>query len=269
MWSKDPISQNKKMARKPGVSFILRARNEEAYLAQSLLSLLPLTIPHEIIIILHKCTDMSKGIAIAAQAHGQPIKIYQTNQDLSKAGYESLVTPASYDESLASFYNACFSMGAHIWLFKWDADFVASPELINFFNHELDIGNTTPTRYLIPCQMTETVTNKETYLFNCLVFYQKYIFWETPAFSGNSEIREISAKIYTIPHTILKDYWKEPPWFIGKDRMLEEKYKIVISICGEEPVGASRAQCDDCETPYFRVLQAKEYLERLGIMLFE
>jgi len=212
---------------------------------------------------------MSKPIALTAQAQGQPLRIYEIDQDLSKAGYETLVTPASYNESLPAFYNACFLMGTYKWLFKWDADFVASPELIDFLNSQLVIGEQTPVRYLIPCQMSETVINKETYLFNCLLFYKKYIFWETPAFSGESEIREISAKIYTIPHTVLKDYWKEPPWFIGKDSTLERKYNMVVSLCGPEPVGASRAQCEDCEIPYFKVLQVKEHLESLGIILIE
>ena len=80
--------------KKPGISFILRARNEEAYLTQSLTSLLSLTIPHEIVIILHKCTDQSKDIALDAQAKGGQIRIYETDHSLSKAGYETLATPA-------------------------------------------------------------------------------------------------------------------------------------------------------------------------------
>jgi glycosyltransferase involved in cell wall biosynthesis len=256
-------------AKKPGISFILRARNEEAYLAQSLSSLLGLTVPHEIVVILHKCTDKSKEIALTAQAKGQPIRIYETDANLSKAGYETLATPASYNESLASFYSQCFSFGQYNWLFKWDADFVASPELLRFLNSELVLDRDQPFRYLIPCEMSEGVVNKETYLFNCLVGYKKYIFWETPAFLSGSTIIEISAKIFTIPHTILKEYWKEPAWFIGTNTFLENRYKKIVELCGPEPVGASRAQCKDCEGPYFKVLHNKDELERLGIILIE
>jgi glycosyltransferase involved in cell wall biosynthesis len=255
--------------KKPGISFILRARNEEAYLAQSLASLSSLTIPYEIVVILHKCTDKSMSIALEAQARGQPIRIYDTDHNLSKAGYENLATPVNYNESLASFYSKCFSFGQYNWLFKWDADFVASSELVQFFNTELVLDCIEPTRYLIPCQMSEDVVNKETYLFNCLAGYKKYIFWEVPAFSGGSEIKEIAARIFTIPHTILKEYWKEPPWFMGKNAFLEQRYIKIVELCGPEPVGASRAQCKDCEGPYFRVLQNKEELERLGIILIE
>ena len=256
--------------KKPGISFILRARNEEAYLAQSLASLLSLTVTHEIVIILHKCTEQSKAIALDAQAKGGQIRIYETDHSLSKAGYETLATPAVYAASLPSFYSKCFSLGQYNWLFKWDADFVASPELIQFFNTELVLDQKDPLRYLIPCQMSEGVVNKETYLFNCLIGYKKYIFWETPTFSGGSETREISAKIFTIPHTILKEYWKEPAWFMGgKNTFLEERYKKIVELCGPEPVGASRAQCKDCEGPYFNVLQMKSTLESLGIILIE
>jgi len=260
---------SKDQPKKPGISFILRARNEEAYLAQSLASLLGLTVAHEIVVILHKCTDQSKDIALTAQARGQPIRIYETDTNLSKAGYETLATPAKYNESLASFYSQCFSFGQYNWLFKWDADFVASPELLGFLNSELVLDCREPTRYLIPCQMSEGVINKEAYLFNCLIAYKKYIFWETPAFVGSSTILELSARIFTIPHTILKEYWKEPPWFFGKDAFLEERYKKIVELCGPEPVGASRAQCKDCEGPYFRVLENKLELESLGIILIE
>lgn len=259
----------KDQAKKPGISFILRARNEEAYLAQSLASLSGLTVAHEIVVILHKCTDKSMAIALEAQAKGQPIRIYDTDINISKAGYENLATPVNYNESLASFYSKCFSLGQYNWLFKWDADFVASPELLTFFNTELPLDKVEPVRYLIPCQMSETVINKETYLFNCLACYKKYIFWEIPAFSGGSEIKEIGARIFTIPHTILKEYWKEPPWFIGKNTFLESRYKKIVELCGPEPVGASRAQCKDCEGPYFNVLQMKDQLESLGIILIE
>ena len=259
---------DKDQTKKPGISFILRARNEQAYLTQSLASLSGLTVPHEIVVILHKCTDDSKVIAAAALKRGQPIRIYETDQNISRPGYETLVTPRTYEESLVSFYSKCFSLGQYNWLFKWDADFMASPELIQFFNTELVLDETAKIRYTIPCQMTETVTNKESYLFNCLAFYKKYIFWETPAFYA-SEVREIDAPIFTIPHTVLKEYWKEPPWFIGKHPMLEQRYKKIVELCGPEPIGASRAQCKDCEGPYFKVLELKEKLEGLGIILIE
>ena len=255
--------------RKPGVSFILRVRNEEAYLARSLNSLLGLTVPHEIVVILHKCRDGSKEIVKAAAERGQSIRIFETDQDLSKAGYETLVTPIQYKENLATFYNLCFSKAEYNWIFKWDADFIASPELIEFLNVELNINEKNPLRYNIPCQMTEDLVNYEPYLYNCLILFKKYIFWEVPVFIGNSEIKDVHIKIYSIPPTILKDYWKEPPWFIGKDAFLEARYKKVIELCGPEPIGASRAQCKDCEIPFYNVKNIQGALEAMGIQIVE
>jgi len=254
---------------KPGISFVIRVRNEELFLAQSLSSLKPLTIPYECIVILHKCTDSSRTIAESAKASGQPVQIFETDQNLSRAGYETLITPGHYKESLASFYSWCFSKAQYSWKFKWDADFTASVGLLHFLNTELVLGEVKPVRYSIPCIMTDTIINNETYLFNCLVLYTKYIFWEVPAFREGSEVRKVDCAIYTIPPTFLKAYWREPPWFIGKDAMLEERYKKLVELCGPEPIGASRAQCPDCDPLFFRVHSAKVQIEALGIKMIE
>jgi glycosyltransferase involved in cell wall biosynthesis len=46
-----------------GISFIVRARNEEKNLEKCVRSLFTLTIPYEINIILNSCTDRSEEIA--------------------------------------------------------------------------------------------------------------------------------------------------------------------------------------------------------------
>ena len=249
----------------PGISFVIRARNEEAYLTDCLSSLKSITAPYEIIIILHRCSDRSEAIAEAALARGQPLRILKTDQDLSKAGYETVITPANHPASLMSFYTWCFSHAKYTWLFKWDADFTASEELVEFLNTGLILDEVAPVYYMVPCQMTENIVNREKYLFNCLRPYTKWVFWEVPSFPPNVEGRSIDAKIYTIPPTVLKAYWKEPPWFIGKDSRLEDLYKKLVMFCGPEPVGASRAQCKDCDIPYFSILSCRDFLATLGI----
>ena len=251
-----------------GVSFIIRVRNEEEYLKKSLESLRGLTIPHECVIVLHNCTDRSKEIVIDAIGKGQPIRMFETDQDLSKAGYETLITPASYPQSLPSFYNVCFSKGRYKWSFKWDADMTASPELIEFLNTKLVLDEPRPVKYNIPCQMTETIINCESYLFNCLTGYSKYIFWEVPNFAEGCEQRTIEPRIHTIPPTVLKEYWVKSPWFVNKDPVLEKKYAHLLMICGLETPGASRAQCKDCDVLFFRVKDNELKLNRYGIDLY-
>jgi len=253
---------------KPGVSFVIRVRNEELFLGQCLKSLKTLSIPYECIVILHKCTDSSRAIAESASA-SQPICIYETDQNLSRAGYENLITPVHYKESLASFYSWCFSKAQYNWKFKWDADFTMSAPLLEFLNKKLVLDEVKPVRYKIPCEMSPSVVNHEAYLFNCLVTYTKYIFWEVPAFVEGAEMRQIEQRIFTIPHTFLKGYWREPAWFIGKDAVLESRYKKLVELCGPEPTGASRAQCPDCDPLFFRVQAARAQLEAFGIYLVE
>jgi glycosyltransferase involved in cell wall biosynthesis len=256
--------------RKPGISFVVRARNEEAYLQQCFESLKPLTVPHEIIVILHKCTDRSKEIAEAALDKGQPIQVFETDQNLSRPGYETAITPIHHPTCIPAFYTWCFSKAQYNWIFKWDADFTASPELVDFLNTTLVLDERTAIRYTIPCQLgSEAVINNEEYLFNCLVRFGKFVFWETPVFQTDSIVKKIDAKIHSIPATILKPYWFDTPWFIGKDVALEERYKKIVDICGPEPIGASRAQCPDGEPAFFKLRTHKTFLESLGINLFE
>jgi len=253
---------------KPGISFILRIRNEEAYLQNCVDSLKNITVPHEIVAILHKCTDRSKQILQEAQAAGQPIRIFETQQNLSRAGYETLATPASNPESLVHFYTWCFSKALYTWTFKWDADFVASKELVDFLNTGLVLDEQKPVKYVIPCKMTDTIINRENYLFNCLVGYTKHAFWEVPAFKEGAESRTIGAIIQTIPPTILKPYWLEPPWFLGTGSIVEANYKKIVDLCGTEPYGASRASCNLCDYTWSQIMTHRTALEGQGVHLF-
>ena len=256
-----------RQGRKPGVSFILRVRNEEDLLKLSLAALKKVTIPHEIVVICHLCTDGSRQVAEDAKRGGQPIRIYDYTFPISRAGYETLITPVNHPCSLAYYYNWCFSHAEYNWMFKWDADFEASPELIEFLNTELILDEKTPIRYHIPCEMEPGVVNPENYLYNCLVGFKKYIFWECPSFKQGAQQKSIQAKIQTIPCTVLKPYWRLPAWFDGKDEQLSDLLKKVVEMCGPEPPGASRAQCKDCDPLYFNVTRNQEKLKGLGIQL--
>lgn len=256
------------MMLKPGISFIMRIRNEETYLQDSITSLSHITVPHEIVAILHKCTDKSKQILQDAQLRGQPIRIFETHQNLSRAGYETLATPGSNPESLVHFYKWCFSKAIYQWNFKWDADFTASPELIQFLNKDLVLNEESPIKYVIPCKMTEQIVNREHYLFNCLVTYTKHVFWEIPSFKEGVENRSIAAIIHTIPPTVLKPYWLEPPWFVGTGSAVEKNYQKIVDLCGSEPYGASRASCNLCDYTWKQVMSHRDVLESNNVKFF-
>ena len=107
-----------------GISFIVRIRNEEKVLARSIRSLVSLTIPHEIILILHQCTDKSPEIAATLATENPHVRILTYNHTVSRAGYETLATDASSDHSFVRYSNWCREQARHPWMFRWDADFV-------------------------------------------------------------------------------------------------------------------------------------------------
>jgi cellulose synthase/poly-beta-1,6-N-acetylglucosamine synthase-like glycosyltransferase len=262
---------HKMATRAPGVSFIVRVRNEEAYLAQNLASLRALLIPHEIIIILHQCTDGSKAIAERARAHGQPVRIHEYNQSVSRAGYETLVTPENHPASFVTYIKYCFSHARYNWLFKWDADFTATPSLIKFLNRELVLEEVAPIAYRIACRLgAEGPLNHEFYLFNCLLHYKKHLFWEYPYFTqGCKKLARKDVIIESIPPTVLKEYWRAPAWFATEDtddaKRIQAHYERLVGICGPEPMASARASCPENDAVWKNVMAHIKELRSVGI----
>jgi len=256
------------MTRLPGVSFIVRVKNEELYLGECLASLKPLTIPHEIIVILHMCTDGSKAIAEAASESGQPVRIVEWEVPLSRPGYENLVTPSTHPSSASYFINMCFGHARYNWTFKWDADFVATPELLGFLNTSLDLGLETPTSYQIRCDLGEDASNTENYLFNSLEKYRKELFWEFPVFKEGTQFWVIPCRIKSLPPVVLKTYWNDKPWFLdGVHPELEEKYGHLNRICGQDVPGLARARNPQCDHYNYQIVIYEKELAEHGIYL--
>ena len=257
------IQQN----RAPGISFIIRARNEEQTLPMALDTLKSLIVPYEIVLILHKCTDRSKHIAEQRIQDGMPIRIIEDNRHLSRAGYETLVTPASHTASLVHFYQCCFSNAKYTWIFKWDADFQATPELIQFLNYKLDLQCKQKIHYRIPC-LLGTHVNAEIYLSNSLLTFSKHIFWETQIWDHISKEHLIKEYILSLPVNTIKPYWDEPPWFInGVDPEIEKKWIFLNYAFGSEGKAAARASSKELNEDL--LYESREYLETHDIYFFK
>jgi len=258
----------------PGVSFIVRCRNEEEYLYNSLMSLSGLDIPHEIIVILHLCTDRSKEIAEKLQATGMPIKIVEYNEEVSRAGYETLVTPASSKHSIVQYLKYAYSLAQYNWIFKWDADFVATGPLLNFLEYDLILDEETPVRFRLGCELGTDALNAEFYLFNCLVDVQKYMFWEVPVFADGAINHDFSQlRIKSVSYKTLKEYWEARPWFKAHPSTVEElvlavNYDYIVSLVGEEPLGLARASNPECDGKLSALLQVQEHLLEKGISFY-
>ena len=259
-----------KWIREPGISFIIRARNEEAHLPKALDSLKGLAVPYEIILILHKCTDKSKEIAKQRIAEGMPIQIHEWDHPISRAGFENLATPGKHPYSLQSFYNKAFALSNMVWIFKWDADFEATPELIQFMNYKLDIENLNEhIRYKIPCMLGDKI-NYEYYLSNCLLLHNKNTFWESPIWHADTKSYILSETIISLPVNTIKSYWDEPPWFLEGplyDAEITKKWMFLNLIFGQEIKAGARASSAEMTNIEYQIYIQEDYLSTHGIHL--
>ncbi|NDC55402.1 MAG: hypothetical protein EBZ69_01000 [Alphaproteobacteria bacterium] len=255
--------------RLPGVSFVIRARNEARALFDNFVSLRDIKIPHEIVLVLHRCTDESKTVAEVWQKQGLPIRIIEDMTLVSRAGYETLVTPALHPNSLPEFYNRAFGYARYNWLFKWDADFVATDYLRDFINRELAIACVEPKAYRLHCDLGGDVVCHEEYLFNAWLWYGKHYCWE---YCHQKESREViklePLSIQSISPKIIKSYWAAPPWFVAehtRDDVLAEKYEKLIDLVGPEPPAFARSNNPDFQAHWEKLLAHMPELEKHGI----
>lgn len=230
-----------------GISFMMRIRDEEATLEKSVRSLSELSIPHEIVIVLHCCTDRSKEIAEMLQGERpDTIKIFQYDNEISRAGYELLATDAESLHSFVQYSNWCLSKCTKPWIFKWDGDFIATPELISYLN----AGDWTPRierHYFAACNSTSA--NREPYLHGGLTKYTKFVFWEVP--NTNSTPVDIHTGVNLIHASELssiKNYWYNEPWYTKEDtveaQQVRDRIKTLTDLFGPEPPGFARGSND-------------------------
>lgn len=255
-----------------GISFIVRARNEERTLEACLRSLKGLTIPYEIVLVLHMTSDRSKEIADALVKEGMPLVVFRYDKPLSRAGYENLVTDMESPHSMRTFSKWSFDKAMCPWKFRWDADFIASPELIAKLNSREWVTPTNTTRIRIPA-VSVNARNEECYLFSGTYEYRKYIFWEYTEFIGQLGYEHWTDA--TIEHASdlkeKKPYWSAEPWFLSdtseEAQTLRTRYAALVAICGPEPHAQARASNPESDPVFFKVQQNEALLERIGISL--
>jgi len=212
------------------------------------------------------------SIVSKLKSEGYPIRIVEYNGELSRAGFETLITPADHPASLMSYYDFCFSHANYNWIMKWDADFSCSRGLLEFLN-SLDMAIAEPLVYRIGCVLGDKDTiNYENYLTNNLSHFGKHIFWEVPYYSKHCQIIELKEQlIFSISNKVLKNYWKNTPWFSEKetiDKELHDRYMKAVEILGPEPRGLARAKSTESDRLYYEVVKNESSLAANNIHLY-
>jgi hypothetical protein len=254
--------------RQPGISFVIRARNEARALFDNFLSLREMPVKHEIIVVLHRCSDESRKVAEEWQKQGLPIRIFEDQTPISRAGYETLITPVSHPNSLPEFYNRAFGHAQYRWLVKWDADFKATPYFLEFVR-QIDIAENRPMSYQLACALGETVVCHEEYMFNTWRGFGKYFCWESVLQDPARESIRIDDKcILSDEPAPIKPYWREAPWFLHPDtcdEILATKYEQLVAMVGPEPPGFARSNNPDFIAHWDKLATAMAALEQYGI----
>lgn len=260
-------------SRRPGISFITRCHNEQDNIASAITSLEKLSIPYEIVVILHRSTDRSQELVFDL-ADKYPISIVKYSKPISRAGYETLVTPADHPNSLISYVNWCFGHARYNWIFRWDADFTANSQLIDFVNN-LDPGETDPIAYKIRCDLGDHVT-AEHYLSNCLTRFKKYKFWELAEYiQHNTQFQwpPNNCIIKSVSRNNLKKYWSNSAWFNDQQQQdidLARKLFLLEFLVGKEPrgFGACCYRMEEFYELFLKIDQLEQHLKKLNINFY-
>lgn len=241
--------------KQPGISFILRAKNEERTIGLALDSLQQLNIPYEVNVVLNQCIDETENIVIDKQKNNSNIKLFQYPFQLGKTGLENVCTPVTSVHSTVWLLNWMLMQGQYQYTFRWDADFIMTSSLSNELkslmeNH--DIVN-------ISAIFSDSgKANTEPYLWrnDLIPRYSRYSLWHISRF-GKQTTKIGTAKskiIHDSPLEQKKNYWSQDPWWEKENReetkeltkKAKDKFESLKKKIDLEDV-AARASCPQSE----------------------
>jgi len=214
-----------KTNKKPGISFILRAKNEEKTIKLAMESLSILDFPYEINVVLNQCTDNTESIVKECQNSGLPINIYYYPFTLGKTGLENMATPVNSVHSTIWLLNWIMTKGKYQYSFRWDADFIMTSslkyELKNIVESKIDKAFKITTIF-----SKSGHKNSEFYFFSnnlnpqymryCLWHELKFgvrTFWKEPKIHSFWLERLNSSFIHDSDLNEWKEHWNQDPWW--------------------------------------------------------
>jgi hypothetical protein len=235
-----------------GISFIVKTCNEIT-LFESIDSLKNITVPHEIILIVHHCmgfnqTSLDKANYIASLNNN--VQVYQYNYLISRPGYETLATDIDSNHSLIRYYNYGVSLAKYKWIAKWDADFIMTNEFNGWINQASIWSNNN--EVILMEAKNDQITETHNYFSSCLSHYAKHTFFEIPMQviipSTHIVHNLVNSSIYIYHKSDfnqLKPYWFQKPWYLSENSIeasiVKERMEKLIKDFGPEPIGLTRS----------------------------
>lgn len=256
----------------PGISFILRVKNEENCIEECIRSLRDMALPYEIIVILNQCTDNTVDIIREETYHNHNIKIHHYDVPISRAGYENLCTDAKSRHSLTYYWNLGAMLSKHWWRFDWDADFIMTKPIKQFIEGQHWDKSPVPAGKRFYAVDEDGVLHGQEYLFSHHLYADKYWFWHlkqtaTPMYSEDTWL----AIFHRSSLDEMKSYWREPAWFdidesSEEAEIIKQRLAVVNSLLGPEIVGQARASNQESIGLLTNAMAHEYELNNLGII---
>ena len=145
------------------------------------------------------------------------------------------------------------------YIFRWDSDFILNEDMKKYLE-EFDFEDTKHKAIKFGWKIPWVEEpNEEVYMTNALHSFRKDVFTQVMMYWSDSEI--ISTGIVGVPQdkeNKPKKYWYEEPWFIGNNKVIEDKYNEII---GKE--GKPHPEAFKASSPYYDISlyeRCKKYL---------
>jgi glycosyltransferase involved in cell wall biosynthesis len=196
----------------PGLSFIIRSKNEEENTLNCLESLKPIYENNdkiEIIFVDNMSTDNTLSIAEKFSEKYSNVKTYSYDHVVPRCGsehQESVLNMCS--NTLATYYNWCLNKATKYNVIKWDGDFVANLNNLKTMIKEYDLENRSD-HFALWCTGETIFINEDQYYKKKDSFYDEFrvfskingFVWEnTPDGKCETSSIEYMTKIPDLPH---------------------------------------------------------------------
>jgi hypothetical protein len=211
-------------ARPRGITFYIRAHNEENTIAESIQSLhehlQPRNVPYDIVVIANAITDFT--VEKARDALREDDKIVHYTIQVAKPGLENAVTPPNSAHSFVWFTQfALQQCKRYSHAFRWDADFLMTPALADALQREFASPYNVPNDfYSIRAWHRESGKSQREYYLIAVRTRLRYVLsrmWETwwipckrphkATLAGDECIEHVSNLI------VAKSYQTMTPWW--------------------------------------------------------